>query len=100
MEKFDNGWDLTPEEQLEHIKKHGELFPNQIGFLKLDFLTLLGWEQTSFKVVFEYEKGGVKLSRNIECDEHEYYVEFPGKSLKQISEDELIKIAFETEEAL
>ena len=66
MKKYDNGWSLTPEEQLEYIKKYKTMFPDQVTFKELDFLTLLGWEKTSNILIYTYEKEGVTISHTAE----------------------------------
>lgn len=86
MKKYDNGWLLTPEEQLEYIKENKRMFDKeQPTFSELDFLTLLGWEKTSNILVYRYEKEG-DIIMHTAHDEGTYFL-----NDKPLSEEELLK---------
>ena len=85
MKKYANGWSLTPEEQLEYIKKNKTMFRDQIEFAKLEFLTLLGWEKTSNILVYTYEKDGDTIMHSA-YDESAYFL-----NDSQLDEEDLLK---------
>lgn len=58
-EKYDGIYSVAmkPEDLLSYIKAYGEL-PKDLNTIdRLSFLPLLGWKQTSFRLVYIYEKG-------------------------------------------
>lgn len=57
---------MQPEDVLAYAKISKNLPDNLVTFKKLEFLELLGWEQTSFCLVYTYTNGNYELWHSAE----------------------------------